>query len=163
MSRRLTDEEQEQWHEETKHARRVRGVKPVPSPVKKTTPAPTTVTTAVPAVKKTAPSTALEMLDKRSAARRFKTHACIEARIDLHGKTQEEAHDALFGFIARAHTAGKRHVVIITGKGTRGEGVLKRAVPRWLELPALRRHVSAIAHASPEKGGDGVLHVFLKK
>jgi DNA-nicking Smr family endonuclease len=55
----------------------------------------------------------------------------IDGRIDLHGLTQSEAHNLLFGFLARAHERGLRHVLVITGKGaSRGsEGALKRAVP----------------------------------
>lgn len=169
MVRPLTDEERADWEAENKATRasRKRGAATAPAPIP---PAPPAKRASVarqeaplpPSPKRPVPAAApaLELLDLRHAERRFKPHPRIEAKLDLHGMTQEQAHDALFGFIARCHGAGKRHVVVITGKGT---GVLKRAVPRWLELPALRRHVSAMAHARPEKGGEGVLHVLLKK
>lgn len=158
MTRRLTDEDRKAWDEETAVLRGER--RRAPAPVKK----PATAQEAAPAPrKKTAPAAPLDILSGRDAERRFKAHTKLEAKIDLHDLTQEEAHDALFGFITRCHAAGKRHVAIITGKGTRGEGVLKRAVPRWLELPQLRRHVGSVAYAPPEKGGEGVLHVLLKK
>lgn len=102
----------------------------------------------------------LEPLDKRGRERR---NGRIEAKLDLHGMTQDEAHEALRHFIDRARSNGKRHLAIITGKGSRGEGVLRRAVPCWLELPDIRPHISAIASAAPEKGGEGVLLVWLKK
>jgi DNA-nicking Smr family endonuclease len=59
----------------------------------------------------------------------------IDGRIDLHGLTQSEAHNLLFGFLARAHERGLRHVLVITGKGaSRGsEGALKRAGPGLVE------------------------------
>ncbi len=152
MSRRVTDEEREAWEEEVGARRRT----PKPPPKKENH-----SVAAPPRKKLAAPPAPLNPLPGPQAKKQFA--ARVEAKIDLHGMTQPQAHDALFGFIVRCHAAGKRHVVVITGKGSRGEGVLKRTVPHWLELPQLRRHISAIGYASPEKGGDGVLHVLLKK
>ncbi len=169
--RDLTDEEREHWEEATKDARRSRSAKRVvktPTVKKPALPKPATAPAAAVAlpkqkIKKQASPAPLSVLPKREGERMFKPHARTEARIDLHGMTQDEAHEALKRFITRCHAAGKRHVAVITGKGSRGEGVLRRAVPRWLELPELRRIVSAVTHAAPEKGGEGVLHVLLKK
>jgi DNA-nicking Smr family endonuclease len=106
-------------------------------------------------------------VDKRSAQRLRRGLLPIEARLDLHGKTQTEAHDALDRFLARAQAGGKRCVLVITGKGGRGEGegpgVLKSAVPRWLDEPHLRARVIAIAPARPQHGGEGALYVLLRK
>jgi DNA-nicking Smr family endonuclease len=165
MSRRITEEEEQDWKEANKHTR-VKKTKKLPAlpPLSKEPPAMAPATKMPPPMarptKKQAP---LVPLPKRDADRLFKPHARIEARIDLHGMTQDEAHAALIRFVTRAHESGKRHVAVITGKGSRGEGVLKRAVPRWLELPELRGKISAIRHAPPEKGGEGVLHLLLKK
>ncbi len=41
----------------------------------------------------------------------------IEARLDLHGMVQSEAHAALTGFLLRARAAGHTYVLIVTGKG----------------------------------------------
>jgi DNA-nicking Smr family endonuclease len=95
----------------------------------------------------------------------------IEARLDLHGLTQHEAHDHLGGFIRRAVAAGQRNVLVITGKGFKapynqkgGEvGVLRQAVPRWLNEPDLRRHVVALRHAQPRDGGEGALYILLRR
>ena len=150
--RTLTDEERRHWREEV-------GEGPRPSsPESKKATQP-----AAPAKKSAAPAAPLSVMRKREAEKQFKPHAHIEAKIDLHGMTQEEALPALTRFLERARAAGKRHVAVITGKGRGGEGVLKRAVPHWLELPALRPLVAAIAYALPEKGGEGVLHLLLKK
>lgn len=173
MARRdLTDEERDHWEEATKDTRRTKGKKRIVKALERTKPtAPASAAKPVKAPmpvaekpkKQAAPAKPLAVLPKREGERLFKPHARTEARIDLHGMTQDEAHEALIRFILRCHGAGKRHVAIITGKGSRGEGVLRRAVPRWIELPELRRLISAITHASPEKGGEGVLHVLLKK
>src|SRR5215469_3773414 len=68
-------------------------------------------------------------IDRRTAQRLKRGQMPIEARLDLHGMTQAEAHDALARFIVRSHGAGLRLVIVITGKS----GVLHGAVPRWLE------------------------------
>ena len=58
----------------------------------------------------------------------------IDARVDLHGMTQAEAHGLLLSFLHRAHAGGLRYVLVITGKGASfgSDGALKRAVPAWL-------------------------------
>jgi DNA-nicking Smr family endonuclease len=104
-------------------------------------------------------------IDKRQADRFKRGKTPIEGRIDLHGRTQAQAHDDLHDFVARAHAAGKRMVLVITGKGMTASksGVLKENVPRWLNEPTLRRHVLAFDYAEPQHGGDGALYVLLKR
>lgn len=88
----------------------------------------------------------------------------IDGRIDLHGLTQEAAHVALNGFISRCYALGRRCVLVITGKGTReGSGVLRAAVPRWLNDRPLRGVILAFSHAQPRDGGEGALYVLLKR
>jgi DNA-nicking Smr family endonuclease len=103
-------------------------------------------------------------LDRRSATRLRRGEMAIAARLDLHGMTQAEAHRALARFIERAHDEGKRTVLVITGKGTAsGEGVLHRAVPRWLAEPHCRAMVLAAEPARPQHGGGGALYVLLRR
>ena len=85
----------------------------------------------------------------------------IEARIDLHGMTQAEAHDALEDFIFDCQASGRRSVLVITGKGVAGEGILRAAVPKWLNEH--RRIVRGFSHATPKDGGEGALYVLLKR
>ncbi len=104
-------------------------------------------------------------IDKRQAERFRRGKTPIEGKIDLHGRTQQEAHDDLHHFVARAHASGKRMVLVITGKGITGAktGVLRENVPRWLNEPSLRRHVLAFDYAEPQHGGQGALYVLLKR
>ncbi|MFZ5791422.1 MAG: Smr/MutS family protein [Pseudomonadota bacterium] len=102
-------------------------------------------------------------LDKRTAERFKRGEMAIEAKIDLHGLTQAEAHDRLQAFLAQAAAAGKRCVLVITGKGAGGWGVLRESVPRWLNEPALRRHLLAFSGAQARHGGAGALYVLLKR
>lgn len=89
----------------------------------------------------------------------------IDARIDLHGMTQGDAHGTLLAFLHRAHAAGKRHVLVITGKGRMkgGEGILRGAVPGWLATAPFRGIVGAWAPAARQHGGEGALYVRLRR
>jgi DNA-nicking Smr family endonuclease len=87
----------------------------------------------------------------------------IEARIDLHGLGQFEAEDRLKAFLRRAHDGGLRAVLVITGKGMSGDGVIRRRAPDWLADPALRAVVAGVAQAHPRHGGEGALYVALKR
>jgi DNA-nicking Smr family endonuclease len=89
----------------------------------------------------------------------------IGGRIDLHGLTQAEAHDALLRFLRRAQAEGAKFVLVITGKGGPGgdRGVLRRQVPLWLALPELRACVLGFDVAHVGHGGEGALYVRLRK
>ncbi len=104
----------------------------------------------------------LEKPVKRKLAR---GHLQLEARIDLHGMIQSEAHGFLLHFLMRAHDRGLRHVLVITGKGTSlgSEGALKRAVPMWFSLPEFRPLISSYEPAARTHGGDGALYVRLSR
>jgi len=105
-------------------------------------------------------------VDKRTAGRLRRGELQIEARLDLHGMTLEQAHRALAPFLLAAREAGRRTVLVITGKGRRSEGslgVLRDAVPRWLNEPGLRPQIVAFCHAQPRHGGDGAYYVLLRR
>jgi DNA-nicking Smr family endonuclease len=95
----------------------------------------------------------------------------IDARIDLHGHTQKQAHTALLRFLQRAQADGARTALVVTGKGTarggRGtgseRGVLKRQVPMWLSLPEFRSFVVGFEDAHVGHGGEGALYVRLRR
>jgi DNA-nicking Smr family endonuclease len=101
--------------------------------------------------------------DKANAERLKRGKHPVEALLDLHGMTQDEAHRALASFILSARAAGKRCVLVITGRGRLGGGVLRAAVPRWLDEPEFRPHLLAIATAQPRDGGAGALYVMLRR
>ncbi len=104
-------------------------------------------------------------VDRRTARRLKRGQLTVEARLDLHGRTQDQAHDALKDFIEESRMARRRCVLVITGKGSVASGkggVLRQMVPRWLNEPALRRHIIAITNAPESNGGAGALYVLLK-
>ncbi|MFT6581699.1 MAG: DNA-nicking Smr family endonuclease [Alphaproteobacteria bacterium] len=99
-------------------------------------------------------------VDRRTAMRLHRGQMEIQARLDLHGRTQDDAFRALCSFIDGAHGAGRRSVLIITGKG---QGILKNAVPRWLNQPPLRARILSFSYAQQKDGGAGALYVLLRR
>ena len=87
----------------------------------------------------------------------------VAARIDLHGMTQDAARAALTRFIARSAEEGWRAVLVITGKGVSGDGVLRRRAPEWLAEPPIRAHIAGVSEAHRRHGGEGALYVALKR
>ena len=111
-------------------------------------------------------------LGRRLRQRVARGRETIDARIDLHGKTQTEAHAALLHFLRRAQADGARIALVVTGKGsTKGHdehgaserGVLKRQVPLWLALPEFRSLIVGLEDAHIGHGGQGALYVRLRR
>jgi len=100
-------------------------------------------------------------VDRRSAERLRRGRLPVEARLDLHGHTQDQAHAALDHFLGEAQARGLRCVLVITGKGTTtaAGGVLRGQLPRWLNEPGNRARVLAFDYAQPKHGGLGALYV----
>jgi len=103
-------------------------------------------------------------IDRRTAERFRRGKLPIEGRLDLHGLYQDAAHDALARFITDSAAAGRRKVLVITGRGSRaGSGVLRERLPQWLNQPPCRAHVLAFTPARPEHGRDGAFYVLLRR
>ena len=87
----------------------------------------------------------------------------VQAEIDLHGMTLEEARPALTDFINYSASQGKLCVRVVHGKGL-GSGnrgpVLKNAVNRWL-----RKWDCVLAFISTRQvdGGTGAVYVLLQR
>lgn len=106
---------------------------------------------------------ALDGIEPNRRHRIAKEREEIGARIDLHGLTQDRARVALDAFLQRAFDDGWRAVLVITGKGVQGDGVLKRRVPDWLGAAHLTHIVAGISEAARHHGGEGALYVALKR
>jgi DNA-nicking Smr family endonuclease len=170
--RKLSDEERTLWSRITRSVAPLRrkAVEPAEaaSTTRKTTAAPTVrahapVRTPAPPTK---PAPSVEPLDRKLKRRLARGTVEIDARLDLHGKTQSQAHAALLRFLHRAQGDGARFVLVITGKGTRDDGergVLKRQVPLWLRLPEFRGYVAGLEDAHIGHGGEGALYVKIRR
>lgn len=86
----------------------------------------------------------------------------IDARIDLHGHTQDTAHREVVDFILRQAALGARCVLVITGKGRLGTGVLRSRLFDWIADPDLRPFIAGYATAHPRHGGSGAVYLFLR-
>lgn len=111
-------------------------------------------------------------MDRRTHRDLTRGKLAPEGRIDLHGMTLAEAHPELVRFVMNAHSAGKRLVLVITGKGKRGDdrgpipqrvGVLRHQVPLWLTQPPLGAVVLQIMPAHMKHGGMGAYYVYLRR
>lgn len=87
----------------------------------------------------------------------------IGAHIDLHGLTQDAARAALERFVLECWRDGLRSVLVITGKGLRGDGVLRRLTPEWLAAPHFQSVVAGVSEAHRRHGGEGALYIALKR
>ncbi|TNE59755.1 MAG: DNA mismatch repair protein MutS [Alphaproteobacteria bacterium] len=195
MSRRLTPEEERLWR------LAMRGTSPIKpgqnrlsereagetsKPLRQTDkkhsrPEPAAPQMTPPKAPPPPPPQDLSNLDRSSAQRVRRGKIEVDGRIDLHGMSQAEAHDALIRYLLSASAHGRRVVLVITGKGRkgraghfwedeprdvfdgRGEGVLKAQVPLWLRQSPLRERIFSVQEAHPRHGGAGALYVFLKK
>lgn len=100
-------------------------------------------------------------IDQRTFKRLRKGTLTIDAVLDLHGMTVEEARIALDRFLRLAIADEMRVILIIHGKGHRSQTpILKNKINYWLrELNMVLAFCSAI----PADGGKGATYVLLKR
>lgn len=165
-------------HSDKEEARAAEGVRP-----NRPTPVPKDAAEKSPAIRKPHPTrhptpsphpSPPAGIDRRTHKRIAKGTIAIDARVDLHGLTQRQAHARLKSFLAGCHHRGDRHVLVITGKGgwqtdsrighDYGErGVLRRVVPHWLAAPEFRVFVAGFEEAHIAHGGGGAFYVRLRR
>jgi len=119
------------------------------------------------------------MFERRKGRRIATGKIGIDARLDLHGLRQSDAHSRLRRFLLQCVADGCSTVLVITGKGGAeasdthrpfsadaerlGRGVLRRMVPLWLAEADLRALVASFRSAGVRHGGEGALYVQLRK
>jgi DNA-nicking Smr family endonuclease len=116
-------------------------------------------------------------VDGNTTDRLRKGQLAPEARLDLHGMTESRAHDALLNFLRGAQQRRLKLVLVVTGKGKkmaadgpfdmelheRSRGVLKAAVPRWLNEREFAGLIAGVRSAHKRHGGEGALYIYLRK
>ena len=110
-----------------------------------------------------APRSAPEELEPRRQRRLSRERDPIEASIDLHGFGRFEAEDQLRAFLVQSQARGLKAVLVVTGQGRRGGGIIRASIHEWLQGHALRGVVSGFAMAHRRHGGDGAIYVTLKR
>lgn len=114
-------------------------------------------------VRPKAPKPPPERIEPNRHRRIARAHDPIGARLDMHGLDQDQARATLERFVRRAFDDGHRAVLVITGKGKVGQGVLRQRTPEWLAAPALRDMIAGVSTADQRHGGEGALYVALKR
>ena len=104
-----------------------------------------------------------QSLDINQDKRVRRGRVIIDAKIDLHDMTQTMARPALYRAVIRAANRNKYCLLVVTGKGLRGDGVLRRNFPLWIADPAVRPLIASYAPAHIKHGGSGAWYVFLKR
>ena len=86
-----------------------------------------------------------------------------EGVIDLHGYRLYNAKIALQKYIVNAYEKNIRNILIITGKGYKNKGILKKEVPLCLNDQKLMSLLVKFKIAPKEFGGEGAVQVNIKK
>ncbi len=86
----------------------------------------------------------------------------FDAIIDLHGKTEVQAHESVKNFIKNCYFNNLKSIMIVTGKGLNSKGKLKLKTPLWLKSEDLSKYVVGFETMPHNKGGEGALFVQLK-
>jgi DNA-nicking Smr family endonuclease len=140
---------------------------PLPLPLRAKAVSPKAPAVPVPAQPATGPA-----MDRRRFEKMRRGRMQPEARLDLHGLTAGPAHAALTRFILDAGDAGRRLVLVITGKGRAADadalapqrhGILRHSVPHWLSAPPLVTRVLEVVPAHARHGGAGAYYVYLRR
>ncbi|MFT5593059.1 MAG: DNA-nicking Smr family endonuclease [Oceanicoccus sp.] len=86
----------------------------------------------------------------------------IDARLDLHRRTVQQAREEVYRFIADAMKYDLRTLIILHGKGEKEAtpALLKSWTNKWLRE---FDDVIAFHSAQPQHGGTGALYVMLRK
>lgn len=166
--RDLTADEKKLWRRVAQSVK-TRRLLPVDADESEDAPAPARRAVAVKAAPKIAaptsarPRPAPPPQDRGNEKRVRRGKLEIGASLDLHGHTQDTARAALMRFVRAAQVRGDRTVIVITGVGRSGEGVLKRRFPEWLAERDIRVFVTGFAPAHRTHGGAGAFYVFIKR
>jgi DNA-nicking Smr family endonuclease len=168
MKRRIRPEEARLWSAVASTVRALPGRRaPAPQPAEPAAEPPATLRPAPapadarPAVRR--PSAVLHGIEPNRERRIALGREEIGGRLDLHGMDQDQAHAALTAFIVSAYQQGHRAVLVITGRGRLGGGVLRRRTPDWLGEGPLRAMVAGVSRAHRRHGGEGAFYVALKR
>ena len=105
-------------------------------------------------------------VDLRLAQRLHRGDFAIQAHLDLHGCTVDEAKNAMDRFLHHAYASGQRCVRVVHGRGHNSRDnrpVLEQEVQFWLSHGRLSRLVLAFATAPAADGGAGAVYVLLRR
>lgn len=105
-------------------------------------------------------------VDPREVRRLKRGEYPVDARLDLHGLSVDDARKATLAFIQRRAAEGDRVVAVIHGKGShspRGDAVLRGEIAAWLGQGPASRYVLAFVTAPESEGGAGAILARLSR
>ncbi len=83
----------------------------------------------------------------------------LSALLDLHGLTVQQAFVKTIQFLSRHYRAITKEVLIITGRGTTGQGLIKQEFSGWLNNSDTQKYV----RTSSWQNRGGAIKITLKK
>ena len=85
----------------------------------------------------------------------------IPNTLDLHGFTLEESYALFIRFLNYHFENQTRKIVVITGKGREGKGLLKNEFPKWLEADQIKEKIQTSKR--PILNDGGAFELILKQ
>ncbi|MBR9862420.1 MAG: DNA mismatch repair protein MutS [Rhodobacteraceae bacterium] len=190
--RNLTDEEKDLWKKVVEQVETIESMPPLitktnskPTKKKPEPPAPDiqpfrigakakakATTRAKPPSFVDRPNQTSPNMDRRNFQRLLKGQLEIDATLDLHGLTADQARMQLQIFVQNANRMGNRLILVITGKGNKHfvdefnrprSGVLRTGVPEWLKTGPVSHLVLQVTQAHGKHGGGGAYYVYLRR
>ena len=134
-------------------------IPPKPSKIARAAPLPASATPPPLSGPRAAPGE----LEPRRQRRLSRERDPIEATIDLHGFGRFEAEDQLVRFLSLCQARGLRAVLVSTGQGRLGSGVIRASIVEWLQGARLRPVVAGWSTAHRRHGGDGAFYNTLRR
>ena len=89
------------------------------------------------------------------------------SKIDLHGHTVDEAHQALTQYVKKNFNQKKLLHIVITGLGNKssdGEfftGKIRKKFPLWLETETFQKYIKSYSPCKVQHGGLGAFYIKL--
>jgi DNA-nicking Smr family endonuclease len=87
----------------------------------------------------------------------------IDAKIDLHGLRVIEAEKLLYSFLLNQYSKNNRNILVVSGKGLMGKGVIRSNIRNWFKGEVLSKIIYVFNSAAPKDGGEGAFYVKLRK
>lgn len=165
MTRRrvLSEDERELWRHATREVTPLNNMTPPPAaPSRRRTRRPS-ATVSAQAMPSSAAPPATAPFNRAWRKMVARGELEIAAVLDLHGLTEVAAHQRLRRFIQSRAGGEERIMLVITGKGRGGEGLLRRRLPEWLASSDLAGLVAGAFPAHSRHGGAGAFYVVLRR
>lgn len=101
--------------------------------------------------------------DKNTTKKLKKGKLAIDATLDLHGLSLAKAHSAFQKFVTLNIKKQARVLLVITGKGKDGAGILRKEIHHWIHDDNFSHAILKMTTAAPHDGGSGAYYLLLRR